>query len=37
MQGFKEFAELKEIDNEFKSKFAGTFNLWEGKNIKAIY
>ena len=35
MQGFKEFAELKEIDNEFKSKFAGTFNLWEGKKYKS--
>jgi site-specific DNA-methyltransferase (adenine-specific) len=34
MQGFKEFAELKEIDNEFKIKFASTFNLWEGNKYK---
>ena len=35
MQGFKGFAELKEIDNEFKKKFASTFNLWEGKKYKS--
>ena len=35
MQGFKEFTELKEIDNEFKKKFASTFNLWEGKKYKS--
>jgi len=35
MQGFKEFVELKEIDNEFKKKFASTFNLWEGKKYKS--
>jgi len=35
MQGFKEFAELKEIDNEFKKKFASTFNLWEGNKFKS--
>ena len=35
MQGFKEFAELKEIDNHFKKKFASTFNLWEGKKYKS--
>lgn len=35
MQGFKEFAELKKIDNEFKNKFASTFNLWEGKKYKS--
>tara|TARA_R110000787_G_scaffold122996_1_gene233914 strand:+ start:157 stop:1092 length:936 start_codon:yes stop_codon:yes gene_type:complete len=35
MQGFKPFAELKEIDNEFKNKFASTFNLWEGKKYKS--
>ena len=35
MQCFKEFAELKEIDNEFKKKFASTFNLWEGKKYKS--
>jgi len=35
MQGFKEFTELKQIDNEFKKKFASTFNLWEGKKYKS--
>ena len=35
MQGFKEFAELKEIDEQFKKKFASTFNLWEGKKYKS--
>lgn len=31
----KTFEELKEIDNEFKNKFASTFNLWEGKKYKS--
>ena len=35
MQGFKKFPELKEIDNQFKNKFASTFNLWEGKKYKS--
>jgi len=35
MQGFKKFTELKQIDNEFKNKFASTFNLWEGKKYKS--
>ena len=35
MQGFKEFEELKEIDNEFKKQFASTFNLWEGNKYKS--
>ena len=35
MDGFKIFAELKEIDNEFKKKFASSFNLWEGKKYKS--
>jgi site-specific DNA-methyltransferase (adenine-specific) len=35
MDWFKEFAELKEIDNQFKNKFASTFNLWEGKKYKS--
>lgn len=35
MQGFKQFEELKEIDNEFKKRFASTFNLWEGKKYKS--
>ena len=35
MKGYKTFEELKEIDNEFKKKFASTFNLWEGKKYKS--
>tara|TARA_R100001460_G_scaffold26850_1_gene54376 strand:- start:2724 stop:3656 length:933 start_codon:yes stop_codon:yes gene_type:complete len=35
MQGFKKFAELKEIDKKFKMKFASTFNLWEGNKYKS--
>jgi len=35
MQGFKKFEELKEIDNQFKIKFASTFNLWECKKYKS--
>jgi site-specific DNA-methyltransferase (adenine-specific) len=31
----KTFEELKEIDNEFKKRFASTFNLWEGKKYKS--
>ena len=31
----KPYSELKEIDNEFKNKFASTFNLWEGKKYKS--
>lgn len=29
------YEELKQIDNEFKNKFASTFNLWEGKKHKS--
>jgi site-specific DNA-methyltransferase (adenine-specific) len=29
------FEELKEIDEQFKSKFASTFNLWEGNKYKS--
>ena len=35
MEGFKSFAELKEIDDQFKKEFASTFNLWEGKKYKS--
>jgi site-specific DNA-methyltransferase (adenine-specific) len=35
MKGYKTFDELKEIDNEFKIKFASTFNLWEGNKYKS--
>ena len=34
-EGFKEFSELKEIDDQFKTKFASTFNLWEGNKYKS--
>ena len=29
------FNKYKEIDNQFKKKFASTFNLWEGKKYKS--
>lgn len=29
------FSELEEIDNQFKKKFASTFNLWEGNKYKS--
>ena len=29
------YAELKQIDNEFKIKYASTFNLWEGNKYKS--
>lgn len=35
VKDFKEFAELKEIDNQFKERFASTFNLWEGNKYKS--
>jgi len=35
MEGYKDFKELKEIDNQFKIKFASTFNLWEGNKFKS--
>ena len=35
MDGFKIFAELKEIDDRFKQRFASTFNLWEGNKYKS--
>ena len=35
MEGYKDFAELKEIDDQFKKKFASTFNLWEGNKYKS--
>jgi site-specific DNA-methyltransferase (adenine-specific) len=31
----KPYSELKEIDNQFKERFASTFNLWEGKKYKS--
>lgn len=31
----KPYIEIKEIDKEFKNKFASTFNLWEGKKYKS--
>ena len=35
IEGFKNFAELKEIDEQFKKEFASTFNLWEGGKFKS--
>jgi len=35
MQDFKDFDYLQKIDNEFKVKFASTFNLWEGNKYKS--
>lgn len=35
MQNFKTYEELKQIDNQFKKRFASTFNLWEGKKYKS--
>ena len=29
------YEEIKKIDNQFKKKFASTFNLWEGKKYKS--
>lgn len=31
----KSYQELKKIDNEFKSKFSSTFNLWQGGKFKS--
>lgn len=31
----KPYPEIKEIDNQFKNKFASTFNLWEGNKYKS--
>ena len=35
MCGYKTYCELKEIDEQFKNKFASTFNLWEGNKYKS--
>jgi site-specific DNA-methyltransferase (adenine-specific) len=38
MEGFKNFEELKEIDDEFKTgndMLPSTFNLWQGKKFKS--
>jgi site-specific DNA-methyltransferase (adenine-specific) len=35
MKGFEVFDYLQKIDNEFKVKFASTFNLWEGNKYKS--
>ena len=35
MEGFKTFAELKEIDEQYKKKYSSTFNLWEGNKYKS--
>lgn len=31
----KPYTEIKEIDEQFKNKFASTFNLWEGNKYKS--
>jgi len=35
MDGFKEFTELKAIDDQFKKQYPSTFNLWDGKKYKS--
>ena len=35
MEGFMPFEELKRIDDEFKSEFSSTFNLWQGGKYKS--
>ncbi len=35
MECFKNFTELKVIDEQFKKQFASTFNLWEGNKYKS--
>lgn len=35
MQGFKDFAALKEVDEQFKRDLPSTFNLWQGKKYKS--
>ena len=35
MQGFKAYAELKLIDDQFKKDLPSTFNLWEGNKYKS--
>jgi len=35
MQGFKKYAELKIIDDKFKTDLPSTFNLWEGNKYKS--
>jgi DNA modification methylase len=35
MNGFLDYTVLKQQDNEFKKKFASTFNLWEGNKYKS--
>ena len=35
MYGFKEHEELEKLNDEFKKRFASTFNLWEGNKYKS--
>ena len=35
MEGFKNFTDLKEIDEQFKKEYASTFNLWQGNKYKS--
>lgn len=34
VQGFKKYAEIKIIDEQFKTDYSSTFNLWEGSKFK---
>ena len=35
MQGFREFSDIKDVNNKFKTDFPSTFNLWEGNKYKS--
>ena len=35
MEGYKEYGELKRMDEEFKHKYKSVFNLWEGNKYKS--
>jgi site-specific DNA-methyltransferase (adenine-specific) len=35
MSGFKQYSELKFVDEQFKKDLPSTFNLWEGKKYKS--
>ena len=35
MQGFKPYDELKALDDQYKQRFASTFNLWQGGKYKS--
>ena len=35
MEGFKDYEELKKLNDNFKNKYPSTFNLWEGNKYKS--